>query len=39
MRCIKILFGYSKFHSIIAMLTDLNLSNFDAVIDILVAIE
>jgi len=32
-KCIKIFFGYTKFYSVTAMLTELNLQKFDSVID------
>ena len=33
MKCMKIFFGYTKFYSVTAMLTELNLQKFDSLID------
>ena len=32
-KCIKVFFGYTKFYSVIAMLTELGLHKFDSLID------
>jgi len=32
-KCIKVFFGYSKFYSVTAMLTELNLQKFDSLMD------
>jgi len=32
-KCIKVFLGYTKFHSVTAMLTELNLQKFDSLID------
>jgi len=32
-KCIKVFFGYAKFYSVTAMLTELNLQNFDSLMD------
>ena len=32
-KCIKVFFGYTKFYSVTAMLTELNLQKFDSLID------
>jgi len=33
-KCIKVLFGYTKFYSVTDMLTELNLHTFDSLIDV-----
>ena len=33
MKCIKVFFGYTKFYSVTAMLTELGLQKFDSLID------
>ena len=33
MKCIKVFFGYTKFYSVTAMLTELDLQKFDSLIN------